>query len=250
MTSSKYIHSEQVHSIGSPSVVVPILISLFSPSSVIDIGCGTGNFLHIFKEKGVQDIKGLDGNWVNRELLFKNIDQNEFEVADLEQLVDSKRKYDLAICLEVAEHLSGESADHFIKAICSYSDIVVFSAAIPGQGGQNHINEQWPTYWINKFTDNNYELHDLIRPKIWHQSEIDYWYKQNMLVFINHNLVANQSDLTNTKNTIFQNVVHPDIFLYKAQYLDMILEGRFTFRGYIKMLLKYFRLINRKDKFK
>jgi SAM-dependent methyltransferase len=250
MAITKYIHSEQIHQLHSPSILVPILISFFSPKSVIDIGCGTGNFLRAFKDNGISEIKGLDGSWVNKNILFKNIEPVEFDTADLEKLTHSERKYDLALCLEVAEHLSFEAADDFISAICTYSDIIIFSAAIPGQGGQNHINEQWPTYWKQKFNKNQYVLHDMVRPAIWDLSEVDYWYKQNLLVFIKSDLSDNYQNPNINRNLIIQNIVHPDIFLYKAQLLDTILEGRYTFKGYMKMMLKYFRLINRKDKFR
>ena len=117
MSKSKYVQTERVHNLRAPSIVVPILVDLFSPTSVVDIGCGTGNFLKIFSDNGIQTIKGLDGKWANRELLFKHIYENEFEEIDLEQFSDSQIKYELAICLEVAEHLKPAAAGQFIKSL-------------------------------------------------------------------------------------------------------------------------------------
>lgn len=238
---SKYVHTERVHNLGAPSIVVPILIELFSPKSVVDIGCGTGNFLKLFRDHGIETVKGLDGKWANRELLFKHIRENEFEEIDLEQFSASKTKYDLAICLEVAEHLRPDAADQFIAAICTYSDVVVFSAAVPDQGGQNHLNEQWPSYWGKLFEKHGFKMYDLLRPLIWNNPGVSYWYKQNMFVYTRSNTIAAKIGLEAIDTEDFMNSIHPDIFQYKSQMLERILDGKFTFKGYVKMFLKYLK---------
>lgn len=243
MSKSKYIHTERVHNLGAPSIVVPILADLFSPTSVVDIGCGTGNFLKVFRDSGVQTVKGLDGKWANRDLLFKHIRENEFEEIDLEQFSDSKIKYDLAICLEVAEHLKPEAAGQFIKALCTYSDIIVFSAAVPDQGGQNHLNEQWPTYWGRLFEKHGFKMYDILRPLIWNNPGVSYWYKQNVFVYMRTTTAAAERGYEAIDIEKFMNTIHPDIFQYKSQMLERILEGRFTFKGYVKMFLKYLKNI-------
>jgi SAM-dependent methyltransferase len=238
---SKYIHTERVHNLGSPSIVVPILIELFSPESVIDVGCGTGNFLKIFRDNGIQILKGLDGKWANRELLFKHIHEDEFEEIDLENFSNSKKRYDLAICLEVAEHLKPEAASQFIKALCTYSDTIVFSAAVPDQGGQNHLNEQWPTYWGKLFEQQGFKMYDPLRPLIWNNPSVSYWYKQNVFAYMRNNTVAGENEFKAIDTTNFMNAIHPDIFQYKSQMLERILQGKFTFKGYVKMFLKYLK---------
>jgi len=119
------------------------------------------------------------------------------------------RKYDLAISLEVAEHLPEQFADLFVKTLILHSDIILFSAAIPGQGGQNHLNEQWPDYWIEKFSKHGYFFHDLIRPLIWNNKKVDYWYKQNTF------LVTKKCSLKK-----IEHYIHPDLFGSKVEKLE------------------------------
>src|SRR5687768_14165313 len=148
---NKYTHSEEVHNLSAPQEIVPQLVKLFNPKSVVDIGCGLGTFLHCFKLEGVKDVLGIDGPWVNKELLKKYLNENEFLERDLEKEILLEKKYDLVLSLEVAEHLAPESADIFIQSLISSGRIIIFSAAIPRQGGQNHVNEQWLPFWEDKF---------------------------------------------------------------------------------------------------
>jgi SAM-dependent methyltransferase len=184
----KYKHEERFHNLSAPTVIVPLLIDLFKPGSVIDIGCGTGTFLKVFKQYGVKNIKGIDGKWVNKQLLHQNIDDVDFLEADLESLEPLGEKFDIALCLEVAEHLSENSAENFIDTLTHFSDVIVFSAAVPDQGGQNHLNEQWPAYWEKFFVSRGFLMYDIIRSKIWEENSVDFWYKQNTFVFINKNV--------------------------------------------------------------
>jgi len=146
----------------------------------------------------------------------------------------------MALCLEVAEHLQGSSAENFIKVLTTYSDVIVFSAAIPDQGGFNHINEQWPSYWENIFSKYQFRKYDIIRPLIWNDPSIQFWYRQNMFVYINQNSTLILNDKVNTE-FYTERLIHPDLYRYKSQFLDRILEGNHTFKGYLKMLFKYFR---------
>ena len=143
---SKYEHSEAMHNLESPSEIVPIISDLIKPKSVVDFGCGIGTFLHVFKNNNITEVLGLDGKWVNKDLLHKYISPSEFKEVNLEESVSLEKKYDLAISLEVAEHLSEKAAKIFVKNLVNAADKVIFSAAIPNQGGQNHINEQPLTY--------------------------------------------------------------------------------------------------------
>ena len=107
-----------------------------------------------------------------------------FEV-DLDKPIEIKRRFDLAISIEVAEHLSKNIAVEFIKTLTCASDIVLFSAAIPFQGGTNHINEQWPEYWNNIFKTYNYVAVDCMRKKFWANNEVLDFHKQNILLYVN-----------------------------------------------------------------
>lgn len=188
----KYIHDEFTHNFNAAEEIVPYIIELFQPKSVVDIGCGIGNWLNIFKKYGIQSIIGIDGSFVDKRLL--KISKNSFIEKDLEQSFVLEDKFDLAISLEVAEHISFEKADVFMESICNLSDLIVFSAAIPNQGGQNHINEQPPLYWIQKFESRGYKMFDIIRPLFWDNEKVDWWYKQNMLVFSKKSVVNQRLD--------------------------------------------------------
>ena len=190
MKKERYLHKEDVHNMKDPNVIVPIVLDVipFKIRSVVDFGCGLGTWLRAFKEHGVDRILGLDGEWCNKELLFKNIGKSEFLNVDLEKNVILSSSFDLVVCLEVAEHLSEKSADIFVHSLVSAGKIILFSAAFPGQGGMNHINEQKPLYWISRFEKYGYKVYDVIRPKIVDNGNIFPWYKQNMILFVHSDL--------------------------------------------------------------
>jgi SAM-dependent methyltransferase len=163
------------------------IISLIEPTipeihSAVDIGCGVGTWLSVLKEKGVDRIQGIDGSWVDKTYL--QIPKECFLEHDLSQKIELSEKFDLAISLEVAEHLPSSSASDFVDSLTKLSDFVLFSAAIPFQGGVGHINEQWPSYWIALFEKRGYTAVDLIRRRIWDDRHILMWYKQNILLFV------------------------------------------------------------------
>jgi SAM-dependent methyltransferase len=164
--------------------VVPLLIDWLAPQSVVDIGCGTGAWLSVFAELGVQDYVGLDGDYVARQRLL--IEPDRFRATDLttDWAMTPPRQFDLAMSLEVAEHLPPASADRFVALLCQLSSVVLFSAAIPFQGGTGHVNEQWTGYWVEKFRQQGYEAVDCIRHRIWHNSQVAPWYCQNALLFV------------------------------------------------------------------
>jgi SAM-dependent methyltransferase len=176
-----YNHEKRVTDLSGPSKIVEYLYTNYEPKSVIDIGCGLGAWLQNFQEKGVKHIFGIDGSWINREDLY--IDSQYFLEADLRKDFALDNKFDLLLCLEVAEHLEEKYAENLISNLTKMSDMVVFSAAIPGQGGQNHFNEQPPQYWLGVFDKFGFYLYEDFRDKFWNELEIDWWYKQNILVF-------------------------------------------------------------------
>lgn len=252
---TKYIHETNVHNTQAPSIIVPKLIDLFSPQSVVDFGCGIGTFLNIFIREGVTDVLGLDGPWVNRNLLKENISENKFKAVNLENPISLDKKYDLAISLEVAEHLDETKASVMVDNLVQASDLIIFSAAIPYQGGQNHINEQWPAYWIKLFAQHDYTAHDILRPVFWNNDDIFFWYKQNMFVLVKkgssaESVVKKVSE--SLPNTLFS-IVHPDLYLSKIkeissaqnqilkyeEELNKILSGRRGFRFYMRLIKKY-----------
>lgn len=172
------------YSSGSANKVVPHVIELFSPKSVVDVGCGIGTWLSVFEKQGVKDILGIDGSYVNRsQLLF---DQKYFLPHDLTQPLptDKIRRFDLAVSLEVGEHLPEAKADQLVTTLVSLAPVVLFSAAIPHQGGTNHINEQWQNYWAKLFRQKGYATVDILKSCIWGDPQVEYYYSQNSLLYV------------------------------------------------------------------
>lgn len=160
--------------------ILPLVFDVVKPASVIDIGCGTGNWLAIAHQLGVPEILGIDGSWVTGQLV---IPREKFLQHDLSTPLVLDRRFDLALSLEVAEHLPASWARSFVQSLCNAADIVIFSAAIPGQGGRRHLNEQWPAYWEKLFAEFGYRCYDFLRPRIWNNPRVTWHYAQNSLVF-------------------------------------------------------------------
>jgi hypothetical protein len=162
------------------------LWQIVQPTSVADIGCGLGQWLKAASDLGASHILGVDGDYIRRDRLW--IDESSFRNCYLETqscrvAVPAGCSFDLTISLEVAEHLSEGRAASFVDDLCSLGDLVLFSAAIPGQAGFNHINTQWPTYWNALFRNHDFYCFDNLRPKVWDNNAVEWWYAQNVLVF-------------------------------------------------------------------
>lgn len=212
--SESFYNAQRAGSEASARIVVPIIHAIFRPSSVVDVGCGLGTWLAAFGDSGVVDIAGIDGHWVDPELLC--IPEEAFTKLDLSRPFSLERTFDLALCLEVAEHLEHELARTFVGSLVSLSSIVVFSAAIPAQGGTHHVNERWPDYWRGLFAEYGYTVVDCLRPRIWQEDEVDYWYAQNMLVFVQHDVLSSRpelSEMARRTQLSMLNLVHPRMFL-------------------------------------
>jgi hypothetical protein len=161
--------------------ILPLVLDIVKPASVVDVGCGTSNWLAIASDLGVRDILGIDGPWVTQQLA---IPPTKFIAHNLATPLKLDRRYDLALSLEVAEHLPASAAGVFVQNLCAAADVVVFSAAIPGQGGRRHVNEQWPAYWADLFHEHRYECYDFLRPRIWNNPRVAWHYAQNSMIFV------------------------------------------------------------------
>ncbi len=205
--------------------IVPVLIELAAPSSVIDFGCGLGVWLREFVERGVSETCGIDGPHVPRDELL--IDRASFLPHDLNQPLRLPRTYDLAVCLEVAEHLPAESAQRLVASLTSAAPIVFFSAAIPAQGGTDHLNEQWLEYWLDRFADCRFRGVDAIRPRIWNNPRVDFWYAQNAVLFVRDDVLERHPRLARERALHPpQSLVHPRLFLQTQQRLERTLDYR------------------------
>jgi hypothetical protein len=193
--------------------------------SVVDIGCGVGTWLSVIKEMGIRTIEGIDGPWMQPEQLvipaacFRSVDLTKPNGLRLE------RRYDLAICLELVEHLSEANACQIVQSLVSHSNIILFSAAIPGQGGVGHLNEQWPNYWVNQFSHLGYKVADVIRFKIWNDNNIPWWYRQNVMLFL-HNELAQK--ISNSQGNFLSTplpLVHPELFHQRTENTIQVLRS-------------------------
>lgn len=217
MSKVLYVHDEVTHNSSAAEQVLPVLFEVYQPKSIVDVGCGLGNWIEVAKKMTGSTITGVDGDYVNRSLL--KINEEEFVEKDLTKPFDLNKKYDLAICLEVAEHLPESSAKGFIQSLTNHADVIMFSAALPGQGGQNHINEQWPSYWQEHFNNCGFEMIDFFRFKIWDNTKIEYWYKQNLFLVVKKGHLLSESN-----SKLAYSLVHPELLnLVHEQYQNKIL---------------------------
>lgn len=170
--------------VDSAKIIVPLVVKVLSHPcyKVLDVGCGAGAWLSVWKQQG-HKVTGLDGAYVNRDMLM--VASDEFIEQDLSNGFSLGRRFDIAQCLEVAEHLPHLAANKLIKSLCSHSDVILFSAAAPGQGGENHINEKSYSYWRDLFEENNFQMYDCVRPLLVHQSEVMPWYRYNTFIYLN-----------------------------------------------------------------
>lgn len=194
----------------SAKEILPIIFDLVHPKSVVDVGCGIGTWLSVCRESGIDDVLGLDGPYVSEKML--KIPVEKFKKTDLSKPFAVQRKFDLAMSLEVAEHLPEANAEYFVESLVKLSPFILFSAAIPLQGGHNHINEQWQSYWADKFFKKGYIVIDCIRPVVWKNDAVEWWYAQNVLLFVNKDIVNERNDLqilAKSANKSQLNLVHP-----------------------------------------
>jgi SAM-dependent methyltransferase len=221
--SKSFYRAQRTGSMVSASNVVPFVIDLIRPRSVVDVGCGMGTWLIVFRSHGIEDILGVDGDYVHREMLL--IPENLFLTRDLNHPFDLGRQFDLAVSLEVGEHLHPSAAAGYVRSLTLASKTVLFSAAIPGQGGVGHVNEQWPEYWRDLFAERDFVLIDCLRSQIWDNPNVEIWYRQNLLLFVEQNHFAEHSGL---KKFVQENagrvvsVVHPEMFRVRLTHPGLI----------------------------
>ncbi len=156
----------------SAAVVVPVVKQLVDPRSVLDIGCGQGEWLDAF---GLEDSYGVD---------IAAPEGERFLRSDLQFPLDLHRTFDLVVCLEVGEHLPESAADTLVGTLVRHSSTVLFSAAVLGQAGIGHINCQPHEYWHAKFDARGYSVNDSIRPKLAGRFDVSAWYRNNVFLYL------------------------------------------------------------------
>jgi len=219
----------------SARVVVPLLLNLCpGVHSVVDVGCGPGVWLARFKDEGVERVLGLDGGGAE-ELALSEIEPEEYRSADFEHELPTSEHFDLCLCLEAAQHLSHATAPALVRNLCKLSDVVVFSAALPGQGGTNHLNERWLSYWAALFAVHGYRMLDCVRGRIWNDARVELWYRQNLTLFVSE---VGRSRLSmgecGTSGPI--DIVHPDLFTACRSDLERQRTNVFTLQAQVARL--------------
>ncbi|MDH3668918.1 MAG: class I SAM-dependent methyltransferase [Paracoccaceae bacterium] len=180
-------------SITSARRMIPAVQSLLPRvDSVADFGCARGAWLRIWQDCGASRICGLDGDYVDRSSL--HIADEAFIIHDLTQPIDLGQKFDLVQSLEVAEHLPRASAEIFVGSLTSHSEIVLFSAAPPGQGGAHHVNERPYEFWRDIFAKQGFQLFDCVRPVLLRDTAIQPWYRFNSFLYVHADRVKDLSE--------------------------------------------------------
>jgi SAM-dependent methyltransferase len=144
-------------------------------------------WLSIWLQHGAKDVQGIDGPYVDLERL--HIPKSQFLARDLAQPLALGRQFDLVESLEVAEHIPEQAAEQFVDSLVQHGRLVLFSAATPGQGGENHINEQPPEYWQAKFAARDFELFDFLRPRLKSNRSVYLWYRHNVFVYAHRSMI-------------------------------------------------------------
>jgi SAM-dependent methyltransferase len=196
-------------SLASARVVLPLVRELVPGiRSVCDAGCGAGTWLLAWQELGVEDVLGLDGDYALRSL---RIEPARFRATDLSRPFEAGRGFDLAMSLEVAEHLPPERGPGFVADLVRLAPVVLFSAAVPHQGGTEHVNERWQEDWAAEFARHGYRACDLLRPRLWDDRRVEVWYRQNLLLFASEAALAAHPGLSAPARFPLS-VVHPEMF--------------------------------------
>jgi SAM-dependent methyltransferase len=218
--SRKFFENIRDVSLTSAAAAVPAILKVFPARSVIDVGCGIGTWLKPFADSGIERVVGIDGDYVDRNQLvipsscFISCDLDKpFDLTELHRRLGGSQRFDLAISLEVGEHLPVARAASLVSDLCALSDVVLFGAAIPFQGWQRvHVNEQWQSYWVAKFAHNGYDAFDALRPLIWSSPDIAYFYKQNSIFYVKRGTQAHEAFMARhaRPSVGMFDIVHPE----------------------------------------
>jgi SAM-dependent methyltransferase len=229
-----YDHQRNRHTSSAPRAVLPLLFEADPPSSLLDVGCGLGTWAAVALELGISDVMGIDGVDIDSSELL--IPRSRFRVVDLRESWDLKRKFDVALCLEVGEHLDETCSQVLVKCLTAHADEVVFSAACPGQPGQHHVNCQWPEYWQRIFNGQGFVCSDSIRWRIWTDDAVEVWYRQNLFMANRDPVRAGHEERI---KPVMQPALAAGITSYAvAEELETLKEGTLPWRWYLETSAK------------
>lgn len=230
MAQIEYDHSRNLHTANGPREAFNFLFTDKPPRSLLDVGCGTGTWLKAALDAGIKDVYGVDGVAIPEDSLL--IPRSVFSQRDFTQPWNLGRRFDAVLCLEVAEHLYEVHASQLLDTLVAHADMVIFSAACPGQRGQHHVNCQWPNWWQKHFNDRGYICDDAVRWRIWANSRIEPWYRQNMFcAFLDPHYAG--------KERRIPSVIHPELLEdvawdhVKGRFLAQIENGSLPVSWYL-----------------
>jgi SAM-dependent methyltransferase len=202
-----YSHEDNLHTVCGARAALGVLFEASLPSSILDVGCGTGVWLRAALELGISDIYGIDGVTISEQNL--RFPSTYFRRQDLRSIWDLGRRFEIVLCLEVAEHLLPEAAPCLIASLVQHSELIIFSAAAPAQAGQHHVNCQWPSYWQKMFNSYGYSCDDAVRWRLWENQAVEPWYRQNMFI-------ARYAPAEAGHEPRIRSVIHPKMLERKA----------------------------------
>ena len=211
---SRYREDHEPGSTRAAARILPVVLQIVDVASVVDVGCGSGAWLAAAQDQAVPVLRGIEGPWAAG---WGDVFDPAFEITlcDLEQPLQLGERYDLAICVEVAEHLTPSRAPGLVGDLCRLGRSVLFGAAVPGQGGARHINEAPLSEWTRHFAANGYRPLDVVRRRVWDDPAIPYYYRQNSVLFVAEAEWERAADraasLTPVSDTAGIDIVHPEL---------------------------------------
>ena len=203
----------------SAGAVVPFVIDRLHPTSVVDVGCGSGAWLKVFRDHGVADVIGVDGSYVRPESL--RIRPQHFVAHDLSEPLRLDREFDLAISLEAAHYISEDRATALVESIATLAPTVLFGAAVPHQPGGPARNRQWPSWWAALFARQGFRAEDWLRPLVWEDARVDWWYAQNTILYVRDGGAGER----------VQSLIHPGLLEEMVDRAAYVPRRRFLGRG-------------------
>jgi SAM-dependent methyltransferase len=170
----------------SSPVMAASIVRDLHPQRVIDVGCGTGALLEALRAQGCQ-VSGLEHSQAALEYCrSRGLDVREFDLEQDSFAAGDQKNWDVVVSMEVAEHLPQAVDERYLELLTSLGPVIVFTAATPGQGGHDHINEQPHEYWLEKFERRGFRrnapLSDSWRNEWQASGQVQDWYCRNIMV--------------------------------------------------------------------